>query len=173
MYIHTYMHKIIYDHIFVIFIIYNSANHRCIPFPHSHLFCGQYITASTMVYIDYSVFNYIEANNKVIELDNIEVFGIFSSCRWIRLYMVCISLYPRCNITTQALVSPCMNDCLKYTNRCYNDNNVFKGLTAAAARGLPYLILNCSVPFKLFSLVSVDTDNCYDFNCKLSIYVSS
>jgi len=148
---------------------------RCVPFPHSHLFCGQYIDASTVVYIDNNVFNYTEANNRIIELDNNDISGpgIMNSCRWIVLYMICISIYPQCNITTKALVPPCMEDCLKYTDLNGICGGNIRTLLLIAMDRLDSnsldknLVLNCSAPFRAFSSVNIDSGNCYNFNCKL------
>lgn len=146
---------------------------RCVPFPHSHLFCGQYIDRSTMVYVDANVymFNYTEANNRIIELDSGIAFGSGkgNSCRWIVMYMICLSIYPHCNITTQALVPPCMNDCLKYTEDICR-GNILSFTFIANLNNNPVdekLVLNCSTPFRAFNSVSVDTENCYNFSCKL------
>ena len=35
---------------------------------------------------------------------------------------------------------------------------------------LELLVLNCSAPFRAFGSVSIDTENCYNFNCKL-VYI--
>ena len=137
---------------------------RCVPFPHSHLFCGQYIDANTTVYIDDNVYNYTEENNRLLELDNNLIFGVTTACRWITLYTSCLSIYPHCNIITQALVAPCMNDCLNYTTLCDNTTSIFTILTSSADT---HFILNCSTPFRVFPSVDVDTDNCYEFNCEL------
>ena len=141
-------------------------HYRCVPFPHSHLLCGQYIDASTMVYIDTNVFNYTEANNRIIQLDNSLVFGMINSCRWIVIYTVCLSIYPHCNISTQKLVPSCTDDCLGYINRCREN---IRGLTALArSDNLEMLfVLNCSAPFRAFDSVNVDAENCYNFTCKL------
>ena len=146
-------------------------HYRCVPFPHSHLLCGQYIDASTMVYIDPNVFNYTEANNRIIQLDNGLAFGLgtINSCRWIVIYTVCLSIYPHCNISTQKLVPPCTDDCLEYINRCSGN---IRGLTAVARSDNDSLemlfVLNCSDPFKAFDSVNVDAENCYNFTCKLA-----
>ena len=162
MYVHMYyvlVHKIPF-----------VLHYRCVLFPHSHLLCGQYIDASTMVYIDPNVFNYTEANNRIIKLDNSFGFGldILISCRSIAIYTVCLSIYPHCNISTQKLVPPCMDDCLEYTNRC--GGNLI-GLTVAAKSDNDSLemlfVLNCSDPFRAFDSFNVDAENCYTFACKL------
>ena len=123
-----------------------------------------------MVYIDPNVFNYTEANNRITELDNKEVFstGRETSCRWIIIYIACLSIYPHCNIITQSLVPPCFDDCMEYNaTRCRD----FVALTVFVMNSNNPLdetfIFNCSAPFRAFGSVSIDTRNCYDFNCKL------
>ena len=147
--------------------------YRCVPFPHSHLLCGRYINASTMVYIDPNVFNYTEANNGIAELDDNErIFSnprvIETSCQWIVIYTVCLLMYPRCSVITQSLVPPCMDDCLGYTEKCRRG---ILGFTTATRLDdeLGKINFNCSAPFSTFSSVgtSVDTENCYNFSCKL------
>ena len=147
-------------------------HYRCVPFPHSHLLCGQYIDASAVVYINPNVFNYTEANSRIIQLDNGLAFGLgtLNSCQWIVIYTVCLSIYPHCNISTQKLVPPCTDDCLEYTNRC---RRTIRGLTIITAiisdnDSLEMLfVLNCSDPFRAFDSVNVDAENCYNFTCKL------
>ena len=135
------------------------------------MFCGQYIDINTVVHIDHNAFNYTKANERLMELDNSKIFGVTVSCRWITIYMSCLSIYPRCNITTQALVAPCMNNCLNYINRCNDVTHISSILTASAMLDNNPLdekfILNCSAPFRIFGSVNIDTDNCYEFNCKL------
>lgn len=100
--------------------------------------------------------------------DDYGIFGTTRSCRWITLYMICLSIYPRCDNTTQALIPPCMNDCLEYTAKCtvqviaievfnINDNELDE-----------LLILNCSALFRAFDSVNVDTENCYNFSCEFT-----
>ena len=140
--------------------------HRCVPFPHPDFLCGQYIDNSTTVYIDDSVFNYTEVNNRIIELDSYEVFGtgILNSCRWIVIYMICLSVYPQCNTETQVLIPPCINEC----------DNVCSGNLAALTASAIFnqldkkLILDCSDLFRVFDSVHVDAENCYNFSCKLT-----
>jgi len=125
-----------------------------------------------VVYIDTNVFNYTEANNRTKELDDNNVFsrGGKDSCRWIVMYMICLSIYPQCNISTKALVPPCMEDCINYSEDC---RTVIAALNIFATMfNNPLdkkLVLNCSAPFRAFNSVSVDAENCYDFNCKLSL----
>ncbi len=147
--------------------------YRCVPFPHSHLLCGQYIDASTMVYIDPNAFNYTEANSKIIKLEDGLAFslGEVNSCRWILIYTACLSIYPHCNTDTQKLMSPCIDDCLEYTNRSCRDNFIILA-TAIMFPDDPLVelfLLNCSAPFRAFGSVNIDidTENCYNFNCKL------
>ena len=128
-----------------------------------------------MVYIDPNVFNYTEANNKIIELEDGAAFspGIVNSCRWILMYTVCLSIYPHCNISTQKLLSPCIEDCLKYVNRCRDNFFLLTTVVMLADNpleiDLELLVLNCSAPFRAFGSVNIDidTENCYYFNCKL------
>ena len=130
------------------------------------MLCGQYIDVNTAVYIDDNANNYTEANNRLLEIDNGMFFGETTACRWFAIYTSCLSIYPHCNVTTQALVAPCMNDCLNYTNICNNITGFQNILTLSDDRRL---ILNCSTPFTVFPSVNVDTDNCYEFKCKLLI----
>ena len=140
--------------------------YRCVLFPHSNLHCGQYISTDTVVYIDPNVFNYTEANNRIAELEN---DGIEGSCRWIILYTFCLSIYPHCNITTQALVPPCIDDCMEYSDLC--DLSRFLVFTIIPLQDRNALdaqfLLSCSDPFRAFSSVINDTENCFNFSCKL------
>ena len=124
-----------------------------------------------MIYIDYNVFNYTEANNEIIKLDNGVAFGTgnLNSCRWIVMYTICLSIYPHCNVTTQSLLPPCMDNCLEYNDMC-SGNSVSLQLLAKKTNfsHLESYILNCSAPFRAFDSVSVDTENCYNFSCKLT-----
>ena len=124
-----------------------------------------------MVYIDPNVFNYTEANNGIVELHNFETIltndvVMDTSCPWIVTYTVCLLIYPHCSIITQSLVPPCMDDCLEYTNRCRRG---VVGFTTATRRNdqLGKININCSAPYSTFRSVSVDTENCFNFNCKL------
>ena len=123
-----------------------------------------------MVYIDHNVFNYTEANNGIMESDNEMIFGIgkLNSCRWIVMYMICLSIYPHCNVTTQSLQPPCMDNCLEYNDMC-SGTRVFLQVVVKQRNYslLESLILNCSAPFRAFDSVSVDTENCFNFSCKL------
>ena len=147
--------------------------YRCVPFPHPDFLCGQYIDPSTTVYIDENVFNYTEVNNRIILLDNSHVFsgGIISPCRWIIIYMICLQVYPQCNNATQALIPSCVDECLKYSNVC---SEVLVGFrTLSISNQLDgKLNLDCSDPFRLFDSIHVDTENCYNFTCKLIQYMS-
>ena len=140
------------------------------------MFCGDYVDASTPVYIDHNIFNYTEANKVLKRLDDEKLFGILTRCRWVSLNMSCLSIYPRCNITTQALLPPCEDDCLEYAKTCKHVH-LYEILYHAALftdNPLHYtrLILNCSSPFKAFgSLTNVDKDKCYNFSCKLIFMV--
>ena len=124
-----------------------------------------------MVYIDPNVFNYTEANNRITEINNEKLeftTDRTTSCQWIITYTACLSIYPRCNIITQSLVPPCMDDCLEYAVRC---RQRLKGFTIAVSHSNNPLdeifLFNCSAPFRAFGSVSIDTKNCYNFNCKL------
>ena len=125
-----------------------------------------------MVYIDANIFNYTEANNRIIELDNKEVLfgtGRTTSCRWIIMYTVCLSIYPRCNIITQSLVPPCVDGCSEYDVRCGAYLIGFISFSRNSNNPLDEtFILDCSAPFRAFGSVNSDTENCYNFNCKLS-----
>ena len=145
--------------------------YRCVPFPHPDLLCGQYIDPSTTVYIDENVFNYTEVNDRIIELDNNELFGpgVINSCRWIVIYMICLQVYPQCNNAAQALIPSCIDECLKYSNVC--DGNLLSLRVSGISIPLDTtLILDCSDPFRLFDSIHVDTENCYNFTCKLIQY---
>ena len=147
---------------------------RCVPFPHNDLLCGQYIDPSTAVYIDESVFNYTEVNNRIIELDNNEVtfgLGVLTSCRWIVMYMICLSVYPQCNNATQALIPSCIDECLEYSNVC-SGNTLGLRISSVSNQLDAKLILNCSDPFRVFDSIHADTENCYKFTCKLIQYIS-
>ena len=126
-----------------------------------------------MVYIDPNIFNYTETNNKIIELEEGAVFsaGIVNSCRWILMYTACLSIYPHCNINTQKLLSPCIDDCLEYANRCGDNFNILTTVIMFVDNpleiDLELFVLNCSAPFRAFGSVDIDTENCYNFNCKL------
>ena len=137
------------------------------PFPHAHLLCGQYIENNTVVYIDPNVFNYTEANNRIKELDDNELFGVRVSCRWRTLYMICLSIYPRCNVTTQTLLPPCMDDCLHYTSKCDRYSMTLQAFISFSDDLTSLFYLNCSAPFRSFSSPNVDTENCYNFNREL------
>ena len=119
-----------------------------------------------MVYIDPNVFNYTEANNRIEELDN--VGG--DSCRLIAIYTFCISVYPHCNNATQALVPPCMDECMEFSDFCrltrFLSFTTIPNLNQDALDG--QLLLSCSDPYRLFDVTINDTENCFNFNCKLT-----
>ena len=143
---------------------------RCMPFPHSHLFCGQYIDASTVVYIDPNVFNYTELNSAISLANDGAIFGHrisigIETCIKQLPYMVCQFVYPRCNSTTQALLPVCMDNCLNYTEMCGY------GFTALRGSTLLYpifdmLVINCTNQFRAFGSVTIDLENCYNLYCK-------
>ena len=149
--------------------------YRCVPFPHPDLLCGQYIDPSTTVYINESVFNYTEVNNRIIELDNAATFGLgtLNSCRWIVMYMICLQVYPQCNNATQALIPSCIDECLKYSDvSCRRNLNGLR-FSVISNELNEKLILDCSDPFRLFDSIHVNTENCYNFTCKLIQYIMS
>lgn len=125
-----------------------------------------------MVYVDHNVYNYTKINNKIMILQDNQILGIGSesSCPWIVIYTICLLIYPRCNVTTQALMPPCMDDCLKFIdNKCMSN---VKGLVATNILGIfdKNLLLNCSTPFGAFGdsvNIQFDTENCYNFTCEL------
>ena len=80
---------------------------------------------------------------------------------------MCLSIYPPCNITTQALLAPCVDECLNYTNNCNNLTGFSTFLAVSDIELDNRLILNCSAPSREYGSVNIDTDNCYKFNCKL------
>ena len=145
---------------------------RCLPFPHSHLFCGQYIDVSTVVYTDPNTINYTEMNNAIEDAYNRGTFGFNvvagNSCSKQLPYMICQSVYPRCNSTTQALLPVCNNNCLNYTEMCEDG---FRNLTQMAVSEnnslWEHLVYNCSDQFRMLSSVTVDSEECYDFYSKL------
>ena len=106
-----------------------------------------------------------------MHLDDIGLFGITFACRWIKVNMSCQSIYPQCNITTQALLPPCEHDCLVYTDYCNNITKIFSLLSNTNDPLDTNFNLNCSTPFRAFgSVANVDADKCYNFSCKL-IYI--
>ena len=121
-----------------------------------------------MVHIDPNVFNYTEANNRLLELSVNGTNGA-GSCRPIREYTFCLSIYPRCNGTTQALVPPCMEDCMEYSDLCdLTRFFVFPDIPDLNRDSLDAMfLLPCSNPYRAFSSVIVDTENCFNFSCKL------
>ena len=127
--------------------------------------------AQWSTYIDPNVFNYTEANNRITEIDNeglVFTTGRFDSCRWIIIYTVCLSIYPRCNNIIQSLVPPCMDDCLEYAARCREGLITLTTFVSRSDNPLDEtFIFNCSAPFRAFGSISIDAKNCYDFNCKL------
>ena len=144
---------------------------RCLPFPHSHLFCGQFIDASTIVYIDPSAINYAEMNNAIEDADNRGIFGfdvvVGNSCSEQLPYMICQSVYPRCNSTTQALLPVCKNNCLDYTEMCeYGFKNLSQMAISENNSLWEQLVFNCSDQFRMLSSVNVEAEECYNFYCK-------
>ena len=143
---------------------------RCLPFPHSHLFCGQYIDANTMVYVDPNVFNYTELNNGIKTADDGAVFGSeydigVESCIKQLPYMICQYVYPRCNSTTQTLLPVCVDNCLSYTEMCGYGFDALRGSTFLFPI-FEMLIINCTDQFRAFGSVTVDLESCYNFYCK-------
>ena len=143
---------------------------RCLPFPHSHLFCGQFIDASTIVYIDPIAINYTEMNNAIEDADNRGIFGfdvmVGNSCSEQLPYMICQSVYPRCNSTTQALLPVCVDDCIAKTDTC---SSAITALETSASLHPLYemLTINCTDQFKAFGSVPVDSESCYNYYGKV------
>ena len=140
---------------------------RCLPFPHSHLYCGQYIDASTVVYIDPTVFNYTELNDAIRMASDAGIFGdriVINANTCIKQlpYMICQSVYPRCNSTTQALLPVCVDDCVTKIEMCAFaitalETSVFLHPLFEA------LIINCTDQFRAFGSVTVDSESCYNY----------
>ena len=136
------------------------------------MLCGQYINASTLVYLDSSVFNYTEVNNMIKRFDSDQFFTETGSCRWTALYMICLSIYPQCNNETKVLVPPCEDNCLYHTTRCAYIGRALQ-IPAISNDLILLFILNCSNPFRAFNSYGSsnynanNSDNCYNFGCKL------
>ena len=146
---------------------------RCIPFPHSHLYCGQYIDASTVVYIDPNVFNYTELNDVIRMASNAGIFGDTfvineNSCIKQVPYMICQYVYPRCNSTTQTLLPVCVNDCIEKTEMCAFYVNALENSTSLNPL-FGVLVINCTDQFAAFGSVTVDSESCYNYYGKACI----
>ena len=139
---------------------------RCIPFPHSHLYCGQYIDASTVVYIDPIVFNYTEINDAIRMASNTGIFGdrIINGDSCIKQvpYMICQYVYPRCSNTTQALLPVCVDDCVEKTEMCAFYVTALES-SASLNPLFGELVINCTNQFAGFGSVTVDSENCYNY----------
>ena len=137
------------------------------PFPHSHLYCGQYIDASTVVYIDPNVFNYTELNDAIRMASDAGIFGdriVINANTCIKQlpYMICQSVYPRCNSTTQALLPVCVDDCITKIEMCAFAIPALE--TSAFLHPLfEALIINCTDQFRAFGSVPVDSESCYNY----------
>ena len=142
---------------------------RCVPFPHSHLFCGQYISASTVVYIDSSVNNYTDLNRAIKLASDGGVFGVlnetFNICIRQLPYMVCQYVYPRCNSTTKVLLPVCTDNCAEMIEMCKFGFNSL-AVTNFVDSLFEVLIINCTNQFKIFGSVTSDPESCYNFYCK-------
>ncbi|XP_065910186.1 hepatocyte growth factor receptor-like isoform X3 [Dysidea avara] len=156
---------------FMIYSMADAQNHNnssavCGHFPHTNLYCGEYIDTNTVVYVDTDVFNYTEINNALRVFHDGGLFGRSqvpnSSCRPQIVYMICQYVYPRCDNDTQALLPVCEDICSEYTENCIY---AFRALPEVA-RVRPIaesFIVNCTNQFSAFGSVNFDTENCYDF----------
>ena len=131
------------------------------------MYCGQYIDASTVVYIDPNVFNYTELNDAIRMASNAGLFGDTfvvnaNSCIKQVPYMICQYIYPRCNSTTQALLPVCVDDCVAKTEMCAFYVNALE--TSDALNPLfEVLTINCTDQFAAFGSVTVDSERCYNY----------
>ena len=134
------------------------------------MYCGQYIDASTVVYIDPNAYNYTEVNDVIRLASDDGIFGDgimidVHSCMKQLPYMICQSVYPRCNSTTQALLPVCVDDCVAKINMC------IPAITLAALETSAFLLhplfemisINCTDQFRAFGSVPVDSENCYNY----------
>ncbi|XP_065910189.1 hepatocyte growth factor receptor-like isoform X5 [Dysidea avara] len=138
----------------------------CMPFPHLVLFCGRYIDANTVVYVDTDTFNYTEINNEIKFLEETGVFGnIFDTCRPLTAYIVCQYVYPRCNDTTQALVPVCEDSCLSFAERCSLQVERLTVISVNVQLISTLLTVNCTDQFNAFGSISIDAnpEHCYDY----------
>lgn len=136
------------------------------------MFCGQYIDSSTVVYIDPNVFNYTEINNAIKLASSARIFGDeivigLNTCIKQLPYVVCQSVYPRCNSTTQSLLPVCMANCMENVDGTCRFG--FRALNVSAIINplFEVLVIDCTNQFRAFGSVNIDLDSCYDFYCKV------
>ena len=120
-----------------------------------------------MIYIDPNVFNYTELNDAIRMASDAGIFGdriVINANTCIKQlpYMICQSVYPRCNNTTQALLPVCVDDCVMKIEMC-----VF-AITALETSVFLHplfeaLIINCTDQFRAFGSVTVDSESCYNY----------
>jgi len=128
-----------------------------------------------VVYVDPNVFNYTELNDAIKIANDSGLYGDRlvidpggNSCIKQIPYMICQSVYPRCNSTTQALLPVCTSNCMKNFDSC---SFAFNALSVSNAINVnpifELLIINCTNQFRAFESVSVDSANCYSLYGKL------
>ena len=120
-----------------------------------------------MIYIDPNVFNYTELNDAIRMASDAGIFGdriVINANTCIKQlpYMICQSVYPRCNSTTQALLPVCVDDCVTKIEMCAFaitalETSVFLHPLFEA------LIINCTDQFRAFGSVTVDSESCYNY----------
>ena len=120
-----------------------------------------------MIYIDPTVFNYTELNDAIRMASDAGIFGdriVINANTCIKQlpYMICQSVYPRCNSTTQALLPVCVDDCVTKIEMCAFaitalETSVFLHPLFEA------LIINCTDQFRAFGSVTVDSESCYNY----------
>ena len=123
-----------------------------------------------MVYIDPNVYNYTEVNDAIRMASDAGIFGDrivtdVHSCMKQFPYMICQSVYPRCNSTTQALLPVCVDDCIAKTDTC---SSAITALETSASLHPLYemLTINCTDQFRAFGSVPVDSESCYNYYSK-------
>lgn len=123
-----------------------------------------------MVYTDPNIFNYAELNDVIRTASD---GGIFSfdividgnSCMKQLPYMICQSVYPRCNSTTQALLPVCTDHCTQMIRMC--EFGFIALNTSAFINPLfEVFVIDCTNQFRAFGSVTVDSESCYHFYCK-------
>ena len=124
-----------------------------------------------MVYIDPNVYNYTEVNDAIRLASDDGIFGDgivtdVHSCMKQLPYMICQSVYPRCNSTTQALLPVCVDDCIAKTDTC---SSAITALETSASLHPLYemLAINCTDQFRTFESVTVDSESCYNYYGKV------
>ena len=131
------------------------------------MYCGQYIDASTVVYIDPNAYNYTEVNDVIRLASDDGIFGDgimidVHSCTKQFPYMICQSVYPRCNSTTQTLLPVCVDDCIAKTDTCSSAITALE--TSASLHPLfETIAINCTDQFRAFGSVPVDSESCYNY----------